>query len=184
MDYKKSGFCSTRVTFRWQTSTHFLFCSLLRSRGTHLAHTQLMPNSTVTIWWTLSNDTFKLLDNSLNDNLLSFSNCSALTIFTTVTAVLGLPLRASSTTHLFPSLKCFHHQNTVAQLIASVPYAFCNISYVSSPLFPSFTQNSIAHLWLKTYEISFCSAIAKQVSYSSSYKHTHATENDDLCTSS
>jgi hypothetical protein len=144
-----------------------------------------MCSSTVTIWRTLSSDTYKLPDNSLNDNLLfSFSSCLTLSIFTSVTAVLGLPLRALSTTLFFMSLKCFHHRNTVARLIDSVAYTLCNISNVSSPLFQTITQNSIAHLCLKTYEISFCSAIAKQVSYKSSYKHTHAMENDDLCTSS
>jgi hypothetical protein len=35
---------------------------------------------------------------------------------------------------LFPPLKCFQHQNTVAQHFAYVPYAFCNI-YIPSPFF-------------------------------------------------
>jgi hypothetical protein len=60
---------------------------------------------------------------------------------------------------------------TVAQLIASVPYAFRNIYNVSSPFFQSFTQNSITHFCHKTYEILFCSAIPEHVSYKSSYKN-------------
>jgi hypothetical protein len=62
-------------------------CPNVKSQGTHLAQTRLMPNSNVTIWWTLSNDAFKL---SLYDNpLFSFSNCSA-----SVTAILGLSLQS------------------------------------------------------------------------------------------
>lgn len=65
---------------------------------------------------------------------------------------------------MFLPLKCFRHQNTVAHLIAYVPYAFCNVSCLFT-LFLSFTQSSVA------YEIMFCSTIAKQFPYKSLYEH-------------
>jgi hypothetical protein len=122
---------------------------------------------------------------ALKDNpLFSSRSFSALSIVTSVTTVFELPLRALSTTLLFPSLKCLCQQNTVSWLIASVPYALYNISDFLSPLFLGFTQNSVTHLSLKTNEIPFCYAIAKQVYYKSSYKHAHSVENYDFCTGS
>jgi hypothetical protein len=53
--------------------------------------------------------------------------------------VLSLPLQASL------SQFCFHHQNTLGWLIASVPHTFSNIS----ALLPCFTQH-VTHLCLKT----------------------------------
>jgi hypothetical protein len=148
-----SGFCSLTVTFHWQTSMRFLFCSSLRLWGTHLVHTWLRPNSTVRIWWNLSNDTLKLPDISINDNVLSAcSSCSALSVHTSVMPLLGLPIQASSTALLFLSRKCLHCPNT-SLAIASVPYPFCNICNVSCPFFLSFTQNSVANLCLKIYGI-------------------------------
>jgi hypothetical protein len=101
----KSVFCSTTVTFWWQAS----ICSSLRSRGTY----QTIP---------------------FHDKLLSFSNCSALSILTSVTAVPGLPL---------PSV--------VNNLIVPVLYTFYNIFNVSSLLLPSITQNSIAYVCLNPF---------------------------------
>jgi hypothetical protein len=148
MDDKKSAICWARVTYRWQTSTRFLFRSSLRSQGTYFAHTRLMPNSTVTICWTLSNDTFKLPGSSLDDNLLSsYRNCLALSVFTSVTTVIGLPLRVDK----LLSIKCFHHWNTIAWLIVSIPHVFCNISNSSLSPFPGFTQNYMPYFCLKTY---------------------------------
>lgn len=117
------------------------FSSSLSLWGTHIAHTWFVPNANLIIWWTLSKTHLNCQDNSLNNTLLSSSNkCSVLSVFTFVTAVCGLPLRELSTTILFPSLKCFHHQDTVARLITFVLNTFCNIS---SPLF----QASHETLW-------------------------------------
>jgi hypothetical protein len=129
----------------------------------------------------VSSDTFKLPDSSLNDNLPSFySNYSAVSIFISVTAVLGLPLKASSTTLLFLFLKCLHHQNTIVWLIASVPYVFCNISNISSPLFPGFTQNCITHLFPEICELSFCFHHCKTGFLQDLVQYTYAIENNGL----
>jgi hypothetical protein len=70
------------------------------------------------------NDTVELPDNSLNDYLLSsFSNCSALSIFTSVTRMPGLPLWVSKTMLLFPSLKTL----TASKSCRSA-HCFCSIT--------------------------------------------------------
>lgn len=69
----------------------------------------------------------------------------------------GHLLQASSTTFLFPSLKCFHHLRTVGLCIISDPQSPCKISNISLPLFMTFTQNLTGHLYLKTHKISFSS---------------------------
>jgi cytochrome bd-type quinol oxidase subunit 2 len=179
VDYrnKVSGFCIITVTFYWQTSTRFISCLWLRSGGTHLLHTWLRANSMIRIWWKFSSDTLKLPYISINNNVLSSSsNYSALSVLTYVT-----PLQTSSTALLFLSRKCIRHQNTVAWLIASVLYTFCNICDLSSQLFPRFTQNSVAHLCLKIYEIS--APPLQNRFLTRVHTNPHIIKNEDLCTS-
>jgi hypothetical protein len=148
MDYKKSGLCSTRVTFLLPDFHTLSFLFMPRSRGTHPRHSiLLMPNSTVTTFWTLPNDTFKLPDNSHNNNVLfSFSNCSGLSVFVSVTAEFCLLLRLCSTTRLFPSLKFLHHKGT--ELGSLLPFHMHSTTSLKSLrcFFRASHNNSVASL--------------------------------------
>lgn len=105
---------------------------------------------------------------ALNDSVLScFSNYSALSVFTCVR-----PPTSNSVNYPFLSVfKILPSSIHWALFIVSVPYAFCNTSNFPSEFFFRVSYEILSHLCLKTCEMSFCSAIAKQISYNRSYKH-------------
>ena len=66
----------------------------------------------------------------------------------------GLPGRGSSSKDRRPLLKWEYHSNVVDRLRQDSPKAACSISYVSAPVFPRRTQNS-----MHTYCCTFSSIV-------------------------
>ena len=136
---------------RWRHKSFRLsFCSIVRFLGTIFAHSFLMVNYCVKIWWTVVWFKFKSL--AIIRTVSRRSDRTRARTFSTLLSVFeveGLPEWDSFLMDSRPTENALYHLKTCDLEKACSPWAFFSLLKVSMPVSPSLAQNLIAHLCSK-----------------------------------
>ena len=117
------------------------FCSALRICGTNFATTHRMFKSCVSMAWQVPYDTPTLTESSqIVKRRFAQISSRAYATHSSVLPVTGLPDCRLSSTESQPSLNLLCRSKMRARLKHCSPKAVLNISNVSTPFLPSFTQ--------------------------------------------